>query len=54
MTFFFIIGQTIQSIPMNVSIGPIIFLAVFFLVPCLSIGYGFYRLQEYLIKPKKN
>jgi ABC-2 type transport system permease protein len=53
MTFFFIIGQTIQSIPMNVSIGPIIFLAVFFLVPCLSIGYGFYRLQEYLIKPKK-
>ncbi|MDD1685173.1 MAG: acyltransferase family protein, partial [Methanoregula sp.] len=54
MTFFFLFSQMTRSIPMIVAIGPIIFLAVFFLVPCLSIGYGFYRIQEYLIKPKKS
>jgi peptidoglycan/LPS O-acetylase OafA/YrhL len=51
MTVFFFFGQ-----PLNIdsSIGSIIYLAAYYLVPCLSIGYGFYRLQDYIFRPEKN
>jgi peptidoglycan/LPS O-acetylase OafA/YrhL len=45
MTLFFFFGQPITTDP---SIGSLFYLAAYYLVPCLSIGYGFYRLQEYL------
>jgi peptidoglycan/LPS O-acetylase OafA/YrhL len=51
MTLFFFFGQPITT---DGSTGSIAYLAAYYLVPCLSIGYGFYRLSEYFIKPKKN
>lgn len=51
MTFFFFLGHVVI---MELSVGSVIILALFYLVPCLSIGYGFYRLSEYLSRPEKN
>jgi peptidoglycan/LPS O-acetylase OafA/YrhL len=51
MTFFFIAGL---SINMDLSPVSIIFIGVLCMVPCLSIGYGFYRLEDYLIKRRKS
>ena len=52
MTWFFFLGFAYP--PLDQSIGAAVILALMYLVPCLSIGYGFYRLQDYLMKPKKN
>jgi peptidoglycan/LPS O-acetylase OafA/YrhL len=52
MTWFFFLGFAYP--PLDQSIGAAVILALMYLVPCLSIGYGFYRLQNYIMKPQKN
>ncbi len=50
MTFFFFVGASIHA---ELSPGPVVFLAVFCQLANLSIGYGFYRLEDYVIKQRK-
>jgi hypothetical protein len=45
MTFFFLVAGFLPS-----SVNYIAILAFFTLIPCLLIGYGFYRLQDFFIK----
>jgi len=52
MTWFFFLGFAYP--PLDQSVGAAGLLALMYLVPCLSIGYGFYRLQNYVMKPERN
>jgi peptidoglycan/LPS O-acetylase OafA/YrhL len=52
MTYFFFLGYTYS--PADQSPGVAVLLAFFYLIPCLSIGYGFYRVQNYFMGTGKN
>jgi len=52
MTWFFFLGYAYT--PGTGSTSSLFILALIYLIPCLLIGYGFYRLQNYFMDRKKN
>lgn len=52
MTWFFFLGYAYT--PGTGSTSSLFILALVYLIPCLLIGYGFYRLQYFFMEPKKS
>jgi peptidoglycan/LPS O-acetylase OafA/YrhL len=51
MTYFFFLGYVMT---MSLSADTITIAVLIYLIPCLLIGYGFYRLSEHFKEPGKN